>query len=192
LSVECGSDVILLRGSVRPFRARIAEYGPLGEMVQRRQIADSGALLPLLGRTQIAGSACGIHLLAASSVRPRMSDLGVDVRSLLRAGLVTARDPSADSRDGFTAVFGCRTHVCHHRLQCREPQVIGAPPAHLVELPGIDPGPDHRRRPQRILGLVVLGLRVGLQCRDAIAMASVMVDEICLRARARPLDEPGE
>jgi hypothetical protein len=39
---------------------------------------------------------------------------------------------------------------------------------------------------------VVLGLRVGLQCRDAIAMASVMVDEICLRARARPLDEPGE
>jgi hypothetical protein len=27
-------------------------------------------------------------------------------------------------------------------------------------------------------------------CRNAITMASVMVDEIRLRARARPLDEP--
>ena len=39
-----------------------------------------------------------------------------------------------------------------------EPQVIGAPPADPVEQPGIDPGPDHRRRSQRVLDLVVLGL----------------------------------
>jgi hypothetical protein len=29
-------------------------------------------------------------------------------------------------------------------------------------------------------------------CRNAITMASVMVDEIRLRAHARPLDEPGQ
>jgi hypothetical protein len=28
-------------------------------------------------------------------------------------------------------------------------------------------------------------------CRNAITMASVMIDEIRLRAHARPLDEPG-
>ena len=74
---------------------------------------------------------------------------------------MTARDPSADRRDGFTALFGASPDVCHQRLKRPEPQVIGAPPADLVEQGGIDPSPDHRRRPQRILGLVVLGLRVG-------------------------------
>jgi signal transduction histidine kinase len=29
-------------------------------------------------------------------------------------------------------------------------------------------------------------------CRNAITMASVMIDEIRLRAHARPLDEPGQ
>ena len=29
-------------------------------------------------------------------------------------------------------------------------------------------------------------------CRNAITMASVMVDEIRLRAHSRPLDEPGQ
>jgi hypothetical protein len=29
-------------------------------------------------------------------------------------------------------------------------------------------------------------------CRNAIAMAEVMLDEIKLRARARPIDEPAE
>jgi hypothetical protein len=42
-----------------------------------------------------------------------------------------------------------------------EPQVIGAPPAHLVEQPGIDSGPDHRSRTQRVLSRVVLSPRVG-------------------------------
>ena len=59
---------------------------------------------------------------------------------------VAARDPSADSGDGLGTVFACRPYVGHQRLERPEPQVIGAPPAHLVEQPGIDPSPDHRRR----------------------------------------------
>jgi hypothetical protein len=90
-----------------------------------------------------------------------MSDLGVEVRSWLRAG----------HRDGSRSVR--RSPGRRHRRVRRqpermspaprapEPQVIGAPPAHFIEQPAIDPCPDHRRRPQRILGVVVLGLRVG-------------------------------
>jgi hypothetical protein len=40
-SVECGSDVILLRGSVRLCRARIAESGVPSLVVELRQIAGS-------------------------------------------------------------------------------------------------------------------------------------------------------
>jgi hypothetical protein len=34
--------------------------------------------------------------------------------------------------------------------------------------------------------------RAARSCRNAITMASVMIDEIRLRAHARPLDEPGQ
>jgi hypothetical protein len=36
-----------------------------------------------------------------------------------RPDIVTAHDPSADSRDGFTAMFGRSPHVCHQRLEPR-------------------------------------------------------------------------
>jgi hypothetical protein len=87
------------------------------EMGDLLQITESVGATPAGDRAQSnAGSACVLHLRSACSVRPRRSDLGVEVRSWLRPGIVTARDPSADRRDGFTAVFGGRPHVCHQRF----------------------------------------------------------------------------
>ena len=103
---------------------------------------------------------------------------------------MTARDPSADRRDGFTALFGASPDVCHQRLKRPEPQVIGAPPADLVEQGGIDPSPDHRRRPQRILGLVVLGPRVS-SVFGKVALADAFELERPLPARTAFLDGVG-
>src|ERR687891_2377083 len=126
------------------------------------------------------------------------SFLAAATRAFWRAGsgrrceldAVAASDPSADRRDGFTAVFGCRPYVGHQRLERPEPQVIGAPPAHLVEQPGIDPGPDHRRRPQRVLGLVVLGPRVS-PVLGKVTLANACELKGLLPARTTLLDDVG-
>jgi hypothetical protein len=93
---------------------------------------------------------------------------------------VTARDPSADSGDGFGTVFARCPYVGHQRLERPEPQVIGAPPAHLVQQPGIDPGPDHCRRPQRVLSLIVLGPGVS-PVLGKVALANAFEFEVIRR-----------
>src|ERR687892_37188 len=126
------------------------------------------------------------------------SFLAAATRAFWRAGsgrrweldAVAASDPSADRRDGFTAVFGCRPYVGHQRWERPEPQVIGAPPAHLVEQSGIYSGPDHRRRPQRVLGLVVLGRRVG-PVFGKVALADAFELEGLLPARTALVDGLG-
>jgi hypothetical protein len=123
-------------------------------------------------------------------MRPRMSDLGGEVRSGCELDIVTGRDPSANRPDGFAAVFGGSPHVGHQRFERPEPQVIDVLPAHLVEQPGIDPRPDHRRRPQRILGLVVLGLRVG-PVFEKVTLADVFELERPLPSRTGFLDGIG-
>jgi hypothetical protein len=77
--------------------------------------------------------------------------------------IVTARDPSTDSRDGFTAVF----RLPHARTSPAPPvprttghRCATSSPRRATR---DRPGPDHRRLPQRMLGLVVLGLRMGPQ-----------------------------
>jgi len=72
----------------------------------------------------------------------------------------------------------------------RSPPVIGASPAHLVEHPEIDPGPDHRRRPQRVFGLVVLDPRVG-PVFGKVAFADAFELEELLPARPAFLDGVG-
>jgi hypothetical protein len=104
--------------------------------------------------------------------------------------IVAARDLSTDCRDGCGAVIGCSPHVGHQRFERPEPQVIGAPPAHLLEQPRIDPCPDHRRRPQCILGLVVLGLGVG-SVLGKVAFADACELERSLAGRTGFLDGVG-
>jgi hypothetical protein len=101
---------------------------------------------------KIAGSACVIHLPAARSVRPRMSDLGVEVRSWLRAG----------RRDGLRSVRRSPGRL-HRRVRRQPARMSPAPRAptttgHRCATSSLRrarrdrPCPDHRRRSQRILG----------------------------------------
>src|SRR5919106_2512725 len=85
---------------------------------------------------EIAGSAWVLDLLAARSVR-RSASICEASRSGRGCELdaVTAGDLFANRRHRLTAVFGRGPRVCHQRLECPEPQVVGAPPADFVEQP---------------------------------------------------------
>ena len=111
--------------------------------------------------TQIASSRAALRVEADVMRLPAVVRSGRQVRSPSPAGRRGASRSVLRCGDGLGTVFGRGPHVGHERLEPPEPQVIGAPPHHLVEQPRIDAAPDHRRRPQRTLGLVVLGPRVG-------------------------------
>jgi hypothetical protein len=186
---------VLHERAVRGHRSDVDQDAgaPRAQDAQPVPITDSGALDR--GRTASADRRFRVRhpparrvFCAASDERSGASRSGRGCES----DIVTARDPSTDSRDGFTAAF----RLPHARTSPAPPvprttghRCATSSPRRATR---DRPDPDHRRRPQRMLGLVVLGLRVGPQCRNAITMASVMVEEIRLRAHARPLDEPGE
>jgi hypothetical protein len=121
---------------------------------------------------------------------PAPGVLAVELRSRLRGARRDGSRSGRRWRNGLGAAFGCSPHVDHQCFERPEPQVIGAPPDHLVKETGIDPRPDHGRSSQRLLGLAVLGLRM-CPVFGKVALADAFGLERLLTGRTAFLDGVG-
>jgi hypothetical protein len=104
---QCRTGHVLMP-RIRRFVAHSATDAPnvLGHRSVAEQITDSGAHGSVMEPCQIAGSACGYRVAADVLCALPLRVLGAGSSRRCELYAVAARDPPAQRRDGFAAVFG--------------------------------------------------------------------------------------